>query len=192
MVRTKLAGKFLLVFFSLILFLHAHEGHHSFSPLAAEVGTAPAGEKAAASPENWLASIGHFHLLFLHFPIALIVMTAVAELLWIWFKNPLFTHAARFMILAAAIFALPTALLGLALGYSSHFEGEQLDLYAWHRNFGLMTAGLAILTAILRERCVAEKTSSATGYYLSLFVLFIFVSLTGAFGGDLAFGLDVW
>ena len=141
---------------------------------------------------GWLPAIGRFHLLFLHFPIALTVMTVLAELLWIWFANPLFTHAARFMILAAAVFALPTALLGWALGSGQHFEGVELDLFVWHRYFGFMTAGLAIFAAILRERCVHEKAASAIGYYLCLLLLFISVSLTGAFGGSLAFGFDAW
>jgi len=144
------------------------------------------------SPGNWLESIGRFHLLFLHFPIALTVMTVAAELLWLWFANPLFSNAARFMIVAAAMFAFPTALLGLAFGASHHYEGLELDLYEWHRLFGLLTAGLAIAAAVLRERCVRVESSSTVGYYLCLFLLFLSVSLTGAFGGSLAFGLDVW
>lgn len=146
----------------------------------------------ASEPADWLASIGRFHLLFLHFPIAMTVMTVVAEVLWIGFRNPLFTQAARFMILSAAIFAPPTALLGWALGSGQHYEGIQLDLFAWHRFFGGLTAFLAIAAAVLRERCVQQKGSSTSGYYLCLFFLFLSVSLTGAFGGSLAFGLDVW
>jgi uncharacterized membrane protein len=141
---------------------------------------------------NWLNRIGRFHLLFLHFPIALITMTVVAEWLWIWFRNSIFNHAARFMILAAAVFAPPTALLGLAFGYGQPYEGLSLEFYIWHRYFGLLTAGLAVIAAILRERCVRHPNVSAISYYLCLFLLFICVSLTGAFGGGLAFGLDVW
>lgn len=149
-------------------------------------------EEMFAPPTSFLSAIGRFHFIFLHFPIALIVMTVAAELCWIWFGNALFTHAARFMLLAAAAFALPTALLGWALGSGQHYEGVSLDLYAWHRYFGFMTAALAIVTAVLRERCVHEKTSSVFGYYFSLFLLFLSVSLTGAFGGSLAFGFGVW
>lgn len=141
---------------------------------------------------GWLAAIGRLHLLFLHFPIALIIMTVVAEWLWIWFANPVFNHAARFMIVAAAAFAIPTALLGLAFGYSQNYEGIALDLYAWHRYFGFLTAGLAVIAAILRERHVKEYSTSLASYYICLFFLFLSVSLTGALGGSLTFGLDVW
>lgn len=191
--KSILTGMF-LIFLSFSLLVQAHEGHRhkGSASLAIEADFQSLEKKTEEPSSSLLASIGRFHLLFLHFPIALIVMTVVAELLWIWFATPLFTHAARFMILTAAIFALPTALLGWALSSGQHYEGVQLDLFVWHRYFGFLTAGLAIFAAILRERCTHEKTSSVVGYYLCLFFLFLSVSFTGAFGGSLAFGLDVW
>lgn len=165
----------LLIFMLAYCVLEAHEGAQM-----AEITLA------------WWGKLGRFHLIFLHFPIALIVMTVVAELLWVWFANPLFTYAARFMLLAAAIFALPTALLGFAFSFEHHYEGLQYSLFLWHGTLGFFTAGLAILAAYLRERCVHEKTLTPLAYYIALFILFISVSLTGAFGGSLAFGLDVW
>ncbi len=194
MFRMKVFGGIFFLLMGLCLCLFGHEGHFGASLVSEGGGANPlsAGALSPAAASGWLPAIGRFHLLFLHFPIALTVMTVVAELLWIWFASPLFTHAARFMILAAAIFAVPTAFFGWALGYGQVYEGVQLDLFVWHRYFGFMTAGLAIIAAILRERCAQEKTSSTVGYYLCLLLLFISVSLTGAFGGSLAFGLDVW
>ena len=192
MSRLSLLGVSLFLMLSVNFFLEAHEGHHSFSPFSAETDFLIDDAKTSSRLAVWLGGIGRFHLIFLHFPIALIVMTVVAEWLWIWFRNPIFDHAARFMILAAAIFAFPTALLGLAFGYGQVYEGLNLELYVWHRYFGLLTAGLAIITAILRERYVRQYASSLASYYICLFLLFICVSLTGAFGGGLAFGLDVW
>lgn len=174
-----LLGSFLFIS-SICLCLEAHEGHSSFLSTDSDFFL------------NFFSAAGRFHLLLLHFPIALIVMTVVAEWLWIWFGGLMFSQAARFMIFAAAIFAPITALLGLAFGYGQHYEGLSLDLFVWHRYFGLLTAGLAILTAILRERYARELSSSLTSYYISLFLLFLSVSLTGAFGGSLTFGLDVW
>lgn len=169
-----------LFILTVCLSINAHEGHSS--PLSID----------QSFLFQFFATIGRFHLIFLHFPIALIVMTVVAEWLWIWFGNLMFSHAARFMISAAAIFAPIAALLGLAFGYGQNYEGMSLDLFVWHRYFGLLTAGLAILTAILRERYACQYTSSLKSYYVSLFFLFLSVSLTGAFGGALTFGFDVW
>lgn len=181
----------LLLLLSISLFLQAHEGHEHLSSFAADSSF---GSQMDISLRfiSWLHGIGRFHFLFLHFPIALIVMTAVAELLWLWFKNPLFAHAARFMILSAALFALPTAFLGFAFSYGQHYEGLPLDLFLWHRYFGCFTTGLALIAAILRERYVRQQAASLISYYVCLFFLFISVSLTGAFGGSLTFGLDVW
>lgn len=172
-----LLGSFILIL-SMCLCLEAHEGH-SFL-----------GESDHFA--HFFAYVGRFHLLFLHFPIALIVMTVAAECLGIWFGNPMFSQSARFMIFAAAIFAPITAILGLAFGYGQNYEGISLDLFVWHRYFGLLTAGLAILTAILRERYACKLSPSLKNYYAFLFLLFLSVSLTGAFGGSLTFGLDVW
>ena len=165
----------------------AHEGHHL------QVGDI---ENSWLKPDplssNWdrfIDWIGGFHFVFLHFPIAMIVMSVAAELLGVWFRNPLFSDAARFMILTAAIFAPITALLGLALGYHSNYQGAELDLYTWHRLFGLLTAGLAVITAILREGYTYRIFRSLTGYYIALVALFILVSLTGSFGGEMTFGV---
>lgn len=181
-----------LLMVGLCFFIEAHEGHHSFSSIAGESDFFVANSQFSSRLVSWLNHIGRFHFIFLHFPIALITMTVLAELLWIWYRNPVFDHAARFMILAAAVFGIPTAFLGFALSYGYQYEGLSLELYLWHRYLGVLTAGLAILAAILRERYVRQYSPSKVGYYISLFFLFISVSLTGAFGGSLAFGLDVW
>lgn len=190
--KLSLIGGITLFMLSLCFFMQAHEGHHSFFSFSTEPDFFVTSSLTSTHFNYWLHSIGRFHFLFLHFPIALIVMTVLAEGLWQWYKNPLFDYAARFMMLAAAAFAIPTACLGLAFGYGQVYEGLSLDLYVWHRYFGCLTAGLAILAAILRERYVRHYASSLVSYYICLFFLFISVSFTGALGGSLTFGLDVW
>ncbi len=176
---------FLLLF--LALFLEAHEGHHAAAALVdVDLG------KAAPTITSWINWIGRFHLLLLHFPIALIIMTVVAEWLNIWYNQSLFEHAARFMIAAAAIFAPLTAVLGFALGYGQHYEGLSLDLYEWHRYMGVLTAGLTVAVALLKERYIRQLSPSLTPYYICLVLLFICINLTGTFGGSLAFGFNIW
>lgn len=167
-----------LFLLSICICLHGHEGHH-------------VNMMENDNLKSWLNSIGRFHLIFLHFPIALITMTVAAEILWVWFRNPLFDQAARFMLISAAIFVIPTVLLGWAFSYGQQYEGLQLELYEWHRYFGCLTAALAILATFLRERYRKRYTSSLTAYYICLFFLFISVSLTGTFGGSLAFGIGI-
>lgn len=163
--------------------LSAHEGHHQ---VIAESSSSLFGFDSFEAFLHW---IGTFHFVILHFPIALTMMTVAAELLFIWYRKPLFDQAAYFMILAVAIWAPPTALLGYALSYNVVYSGINHDLFLWHRYFGSITAVLAILTAYLRFAYVNQKSQSLTTYYISLFFLFLTVSLTGVFGGSLAFGI---
>lgn len=165
-------------FIFFILSLAAHEGHEAIQ-----------GEEAASG--GWISLVlwlGRLHLVFLHFPIALIIMTAISEILFVWYANPLFDHASRFMIVAAAVWAPITALFGFALGFGQFYEGWMNDIYAWHRYFGVVTTILVWWAATLREQYVRQKTSSLRSYYICLFFLVVCVNLTGLLGGTLAFG----
>lgn len=171
----------------------AHEGHHELISASEASAALNSPNFIAQNPGiSWVNKVGRLHLLFLHFPIALIVMTVLADLLWLFYKNHVFDHAARFMLLAAAVFAPVTALLGWALSYHVPYDGISLDLFEWHRYFGVLTTGLVISAAVLRELYISQRMASLTVYYICLFFLFICINLTGTFGGVLAFGFDVW
>ena len=154
--------------------LIAHEGHHLL-----------------ASGEDWLdwmRWIGRLHFDVLHFPIALIIMTGVAELLFYGYRYPQFEQAAYFMIVAAAIWSVPTVLLGFFLSYGAVYGDVREMIFQWHRYLGIVTMLLAILTAYLRYDYFAKRKKSLNLYYMTLLFLFLSVSLTGALGGSLAFG----
>lgn len=180
----------LLLLMSLFTISEAHEGHLHPTANVAEVFS-PEGYAPPDKVGSILNRLGRVHFLILHFPIAMIIITVVAEWLWIWYQNPIFSHAARFMIIVAALTAPITALFGLALAYGQSYQGLALDLFVWHRYFGILTAGLAIIAAVLRERYIREKTTSLISYYTCLFFLFLCVNLAGTFGGTLAFGFDL-
>jgi uncharacterized membrane protein len=184
---------YLKVFMVLFLMggvVFAHEGHHLALEDALVVGnpTLPIFQNILENYGYMIRWIGQFHLVILHFPIALTVMTVVAEILFFWYRKPVFEQAAYFMIISAAVWAVPTALLGLALSYGAAYQGLQLEIFEWHRYFGSLTVFLAALTAYLRYDYFAKQKKSLALYYISLFFLFISVSLTGVFGGSLAFG----
>lgn len=147
--------------------LFGHEGHHH---LLGELDL-----------EGILHYIGQAHLILVHFPIALVIMTVVAEILHYFYPKPIYDHAARFMIVTAAILVIPTALAGLAFSYNVTYEEPLATYFWWHRFFGLVSGILVILAAILRELFVRR------GYYVCLAVLFVSIILTGYFGGLVAF-----
>jgi len=144
------------------------------------------GAQGLINNEKWVEWIGNFHPILLHFPIALVVMTAVAEILAQKSKSSIFSQAARFMIIAAAITATPTALLGWAFSYSMTYEGLSIAFFWWHRFLGIATAVLAIFTAILKELEVRGKMRKKF-YVISLILLLICTTATGFLGGELSF-----
>lgn len=130
--------------------------------------------------------IGSFHPFFLHFPIALIVMTVISEFLFFWTGNLLFSQAARFMLVGAAIASIPTILFGLA--FSTSVDKPFLFTFLWwHRFLGISTMLLAIITACLREFHSQKGWNTLKAYRVCLGVLFIIVNLTGYLGGRMTF-----
>lgn len=148
--------------------LMAHDGHSAAA--------------AGAQMDAFIYWIGGFHPMFLGFPIALITMTVVAEVLFSRRGENLYDHAARFMILSAAILSIPTVLFGLALGYGAAYPNPQADFFWWHRFVGLSTMALVIVTAYLRE-----YNGRRAPYFTFLTASFLSVIVTGFLGGNLTF-----
>lgn len=136
--------------------------------------------------KDWMQWIGNFHLIFLHFPIALIIMTVISECLSFKYKNLFFNHASRFMLIAATVSTIPTLITGLAFSYGVSYEGNMADFFWWHRFLGIFIAALSLFTVILKELTV-RKSLRPTNYYISLSILFISVNITGYLGGEITF-----
>jgi len=178
----------LLIMILSIYFLGAHEGHQSIGAIDLDHAASPV-FTSESSMSKWMHWLGNFHPVVLHFPIALTMMTVVAELLYLWLKHPLFDYAARFMIIAAAIMAIPTVLFGLAWSYQSHYVGDFATIFWWHRFFGLTSLGLALIAAFLREIYVT-RGEARKWYYICLAALFISINIGAFLGGELTFGLN--
>lgn len=169
--------------------LFSHEGHKSMEETKTpqESITPSSGQPTVkhfgGRPLTWTQWVGSFHFIFLHFPLALIAMTAISEFLFNWFQRPIFDYAARFMLIAAAVFSLPTALLGLTYSYTASYSGILADFVWWHMWFGISTAVFSIIVAFLLERLGRSKF-----YFTSLFLLFLLVNITGYLGGGMTFG----
>lgn len=155
----------LLGFLLLNFFVFAHEDHQNEMSI------------------TWLQWVGSFHLILLHFPIALINMLAVAELLLILSKRPIFDFSSRFLIISAAILTPLTALLGLIYSFSFTYEGLMETFLLWHMWLGISTAILAVVAAYIRERW-----GRTTTYLFCLILLLLLVNITGFFGGSMTFG----
>ncbi len=181
----------ILCFLSMLCFtiLFGHEGHKSMEESKTQQesitrsSSQPTVKHFGGRPITLTQWVGSFHFIFLHFPIALIAMTAISELLFGWYQRPIFDYASRFMLIAAAVFSVPTAFLGLAYSFTASYSGILADFMWWHMWAGISTAIFAILVAFLRERLGRSKI-----YYTSLFLLFLLVNITGYLGSGMTFG----
>jgi uncharacterized membrane protein len=135
---------------------------------------------------QWL---GNFHPVTLHFPIVLIVMACIAEVLLYFSRSEIYRYSARFMILAAPFFTLLTVLSGLAYGYGVSYEPPLGEIFWWHRSLGIAILAITILTATL-EYSRARASQANRLYHPLLLVLFLLVCVTGYLGGELTFGVD--
>lgn len=132
---------------------------------------------------------GKFHPPTVHFPIALLIASAIAELLFIFTKNTLFDHASRFCVSFGMIGAIAASILGWFFG------GFHLSDTNWimttHRWFGTSTAIVSVILLWLSE--VSRKRRSEIMRYRFRVLLFIsatLVSVTGFFGGAMIYGID--
>lgn len=175
---------FLLFFLCISCFALAHEGHQEKKELTSENIQETTQEPVQEGrPTTWIQWVGSFHLIFLHFPIALINMLAISECLFIWYRQPIFDFSTKFLLISAAIVAPPTALLGLIYSYSASYSGLMETFLLWHMWFGIGTAIFTVILAFMRERMDKSKF-----YYASLAFLVLMINVTGFFGGGMTFG----
>jgi hypothetical protein len=134
---------------------------------------------------RWL---GKFHLLFLHFPIALGFAALVAEGAWLWKRSFVSAEVVRFCVWLAAAAALPTALLGWLFAASGHGVGSPQLLTA-HRWLGTAAALSLGVAAVCVERDARIGTRRPLARLLLIGAMTMIV-LTAHLGGLLAHGSD--
>jgi mono/diheme cytochrome c family protein len=146
---------------------------------------AAAGMSAAERLFYWP---GKFHLLLLHFPIALVVAAGVGEVWSMWRRDRLPSETVRFCLWLAALAALPTAGLGWLFAAAGNGVSSP-GLLTAHRWLGTAAAVWLVVTAVCAEgdarrgmRSRASRLLLATGVFLT--------ALTAHVGGLMAHGAN--
>ena len=135
--------------------------------------------------------LGDLHPFFVHFPVALILFAAVAEVLFVVRKDQSFGGAARFMIHAAALMSVPAAIAGFAGASGEQFTGTALRLFAVHRIVGITTPVLAFLASGMTEGSRRSGQVWEQGLYRVLLALAVIsVAIAGYAGALLAHHAD--
>ena len=135
---------------------------------------------------HWL---GKFHPVVVHFPIALLIAAAAAELLKRLLGLEWLGGAARFSVLAGAVGAVVATPLGWLDAAFTRYRGGFAHTLELHRWLGTTTAVWSVMTAVLCEMSERSTSGKYRRWYLTtLIVGAILVGVTGHFGSTLVYG----
>ncbi|MHC4836945.1 MAG: YHS domain-containing protein [Planctomycetota bacterium] len=160
----------------------------------ADTDPVPADDEEHEEHEEHGALMGLFarsHVLVLHFPIALLIAGALAELLARARRNAALTATAHFCANLALPFAAWTFFSGLELEEEAKVGPMLHEMLERHELFGKITAGVVALVFILgwRARKPDATVAAQTLWRLTLFASAILVGITAHAGGQLVHGL---
>jgi uncharacterized membrane protein len=137
-----------------------------------------------------MLDITHIHPLLTHFPIALIIVGFVADISsFIVKKEICLSRMGLYLEVLGAI----AAIVAFCTGY--FLTGDNLESAGhtgeMHETFAFFTLGTILVAAFVRILMVVQKKEATNMKYLSLglfFLAFVFVSITGFYGGLVVFG----
>ena len=150
--------------------------------------TIPADDAAPSFPLHALHWLGKFHVLVIHFPIALFAAAALAES-WALLRRSTRPGAiVRYCVALAAGGAVVAALLGWSrVSFGGYDSGAAtLNLHRW---LGTASGALAIAVAVASERD-ARSNVRTVRFQAMLFGCAILVGAAAHFGGALVQGAD--
>ena len=139
-----------------------------------------------AAPEKsaFKCFLGALHPGVVHFPIALLAVAALLEVLQILRKKKEPAAATSTLTYLAAAAAVPASFFGFMLADSEGAEGKLVDLHQW---LGVVSTVVALVAAACTWK---SKTSSGAliGLRIALVLGSVLVLGTGYVGGELVFG----
>lgn len=158
-------------------------------------GEAPAPEpehqeddSAVAAPSPTLSRLGAFHVVLVHFPIALLIAAAIGELYSGWRGSRPPMPAVHFCVLLGSAGALAATALGWLQAENGYGVGmpQVLGLHRW---IGTATALWTVGTALLSVR--DERRGVRSPWFRAwLFLGATLVGVSGHLGGVLVHGED--
>ncbi len=135
--------------------------------------------------------LGKLHVLLVHFPIALALAAALADVILIFRRKDFFRHAGFYCLILAAVAAIPTVVTGELRFGAIHLDPNMHDIAETHE--GLAIAALCVLISAGAFRSVFRNRLRGrflAAYAVMMVAVVVLVTLTGHWGGMLAFGPD--
>jgi uncharacterized membrane protein len=137
---------------------------------------------------NEMTLAGRLHPLLLHFPIALLVFAAAAEVAALLTKYPAWHVVAVVNLRVGAASAAITAITGWLLASSLHVD--DVRALEWHRWIGVVTTAAVIGAALATAGDDSQSRRVRWLYRVALFWAAALVAVTGHLGARLVWGAD--
>ena len=127
------------------------------------------------------------HVVLIHFPIALFIVTVAFDYLWQWTRSRTLAAAAYFNLLLAAVSTVPALATGLA-AWQWALEGQKLKgILLMHLVMGCLSSVLIWFVLWIHWRARRLPEESLPKYRLPIeAVTVLLVGLTGHLGGFLS------
>jgi len=134
-------------------------------------------------------SLTHLHPMIVHFPIALVTIGFLAELLSVFIKKETFLPKFSFtLLIVGTLTAIAAVLAGVF--FTNEISGEAGAVRGTHALFAFITLVLLVVTSILKSLpYINGIVSNSTKIMAFIFYLLavISVSITGFLGGSLVY-----
>jgi uncharacterized membrane protein len=135
-----------------------------------------------------MAFIGRLHPLLIHFPIALVVAAAAAEVAAALMADDGWGMVADRNVRAGAVFVLLAAMAGWRLALAPGMEHS--PLLEWHRWLGTLAAAVTVAAALGTAASVGRSPLGVWLFRFALLAAAALVALTAHLGGVLVWGAD--
>jgi uncharacterized membrane protein len=135
-----------------------------------------------------MAFVGRLHPLLIHFPIALVIAAAAAEVAAVVTADDGWSTVAVRNLRAGAVFALLAAIAGWRLALAPGMETS--PLLEWHRWLGTIAAGATFAAALATSAPGSRSALEVWIYRIALFAAGALVAATGHLGGLLVWGAN--
>jgi uncharacterized membrane protein len=132
----------------------------------------------------------HLHPMIVHFPIALITVGFLADVVFLFFRNEKCLSKTGFYLMVLGTLAAVAAWATGQLFTNEPSQGEIVKVFERHETGALITMILMIIGAALRIYLVAGKKEETNlkwvvfGFYL---LAFLAVTFTGFMGGTMVY-----
>lgn len=132
----------------------------------------------------------HIHPMLVHFPIALLIVGFIAEIVGLASRKKFFTDAAFLLLVTGALGAVAAVLSGSFAADGLEEAGTLKQAVETHEGAAQLAMWLAIIAAAFRSTIVVIRKYNGSLRYVSavlLLVAVLAVARAGYYGGELVF-----